>query len=95
MKRLSEDGIEAAKQVALLMYMQRYEPDELIRVGPHDFKTKTHSSLCISDNVFGNWISRGFGGKNALKDLLDVNQISFPDALRLLNDEREINYSFQ
>lgn len=30
MKRLSEDGIEAAKQVALLMYMQRYEPDELI-----------------------------------------------------------------
>lgn len=95
MKRLSKDEIEAAKQIDLLTYMQRYEPDELIRVGPHDFKTKTHSSLCISDNGFWNWTSRGFGGKNALKYLLEVKQMPFPDAVRLLNEERGINYSFQ
>ena len=95
MKKMTQEEIETAKQIDLLSYMLRYEPEELVRVGPHDYKTKTHGSLCISDNGFWNWTSRGFGGKNALKYLTEVKQMSFPDAVRLLNSDYVVQSSFQ
>lgn len=49
-ERVTTDQIKLARTVDLISYMQRYEPEELIRTGPHDYKTATHSSLCISDN---------------------------------------------
>ena len=95
MKRVTKEEIEAAKRMDLLSYMQQYEPEELVRVGPHDFKTKTHGSLCISDNGFWNWTSRGFGGRTALKYLTEVKLLPFPDAVRLLNEGRLVPDSFQ
>ena len=95
MKPVTKDEIEAAKKIDLLSYMQQYEPEELVRVGPHDFKTKTHGSLCISDNGLWNWTSRGFGGKTALKYLTDVKQLPFPEAVRMLNEGRTMCPSFQ
>lgn len=79
----------------LLSYLQRYEPEELVRVGPHDFKTRTHGSLCISDNGFWNWTSRGFGGRTALKYLTDVKLVPFPQAVRLLDEGRCGDVSIQ
>lgn len=95
MKRVTPAKIEAAKKMDLLSYMQCYEPEELVRVGPHDFKTKTHGSLCISDNGFWHWTSRGFGGRTALKYLTEVKLLPFPEAVRLLNEGRLVESSFQ
>ena len=95
MKRVAPAEIEAAKKMDLLSYMQCYEPEELVRVGPHDCKTKTHGSLCISDNAFWNWTSRGFGGRTALKYLTEVKLLPFPEAVRLLNEGRLVESSFQ
>lgn len=44
-ERVTTDQIKLARTVDLISYMQRYEPEELIRTGPHDYKTATHSSL--------------------------------------------------
>ena len=52
-QRVTEEQIRLAKSVDLISYMKQYEPQELIRTGPHDYKTATHSSLCISDNGCG------------------------------------------
>ncbi len=95
MKRVTSAEIESAKKIDWLSYMQQYEPEELVRVGPHDFKTKTHGSLCISDNGFWNWTSRGFGGRTALKYLTDVKLLPFLEAVRLLNEGRRVESSFQ
>lgn len=61
-----------------------YEPEELIRTGPHDYKTATHSSLCISDNGLWHWYSRGIGGRGALNYLIQVKGMDFVSAVRHL-----------
>lgn len=66
-ERVTTDQIKLARTVDLISYMQRYEPEELIRTGPHDYKTATHSSLCISDNGLWHWYSRGIGIPEALE----------------------------
>lgn len=88
MSRLSDEEIEKAKEVDLISYLQSYEPQELIRVGPHDYKTRTHGSLCISDNGLWNWTSRGFGGRNALDYLVQVQGMNFRAAVQMLNEGR-------
>lgn len=71
-ERVTTDQIKLARTVDLISYMQQYEPEELIRTGPHDYKTATHSSLCISDNGLWHWYSRGIGGRGALNYLIQV-----------------------
>lgn len=73
-ERVTTDQIKLARTVDLISYMQQYEPEELIRTGPHDYKTATHSSLCISDNGLWHWYSRGIGGRGALNYLIQVNE---------------------
>lgn len=51
-ERVTTDQIKLARTVDLISYMQRYEPEELIRTGPHDYKTATHSSLSAT-TVYG------------------------------------------
>lgn len=71
-ERVTTDQIKMARTVDIISYMQQYEPEELIRTGPHDYKTATHSSLCISDNGLWHWYSRGIGGRGALNYLIQV-----------------------
>ena len=68
----------------MISYMKQYEPQELIRTGPHDYKTTTHSSLCISDNGLWHWFSHGVGGRGALNYLIQVKGMDFVSAVRHL-----------
>ncbi len=83
-ERVTTDQIKLARTVDLISYMQQYEPEELIRTGPHDYKTATHSSLCISDNGLWHWYSRGIGGRGALNYLIQVKGMDFVSAVRHL-----------
>lgn len=71
-ERVTTDQIKMARTVDIISYMKQYEPEELIRTGPHDYKTATHSSLCTSDNGLWHWYSRGIGGRGALNYLIQV-----------------------
>ena len=71
-ERVTTDQIKMARTVDIISYMKQYEPEELIRTGPHDYKPATHSSLCISDNGLWHWYSRGIGGRGALNYLIQV-----------------------
>jgi len=65
----------------LLIYLQNYEPHELVHVSGGEYTTKTHDSLRISNNGLWNWCSQGIGGKMALDYLIKVKGFSFVEAV--------------
>ena len=75
--------LERIKQIDLLSYLQKYEPDELIRCGINAYRMKTHSSLKLSNGKWY-WWAQSFGGKNALDFLIRVREMSFIDAAQML-----------
>jgi len=77
---LSKDVIQEAKQIDLLAYLERYEPDELVHIGGQEYTTRTHDSLKISNGKW-HWFSKGIGGKNALDYLIHVKGMRFTDAV--------------
>lgn len=70
----------------LLTYMKLYEPDELVRTSAHDYRTKTHGSLVISDNGLWRWCKEGIGGKTALNYLIEIKGMSFVEAIQHLTN---------
>ena len=80
------ETIERARQMDLLTYLRTFEPDELVRLGPDSYCTRTHDSLKISNGLW-HWFSRNTGGKNALEYLMTVKEMAFPDAVELLTGE--------
>lgn len=62
---LSKDQIAAAREMDLLTYLRRFEPEELVHIGGDTYATRTHDSLKISNGKWC-WWSRGIGGTNAL-----------------------------
>lgn len=83
-QRVTAEQIKIAKSIDLINYMKQYEPMELIRTGPHDYKTASHSSLCISDNGLWHWFSHNIGGRGALNYLIQVKEMDFVSAVRHL-----------
>lgn len=83
-QRVTAEQIKIAKSIDLINYMKQYEPMELIRTGPHDYKTASHSSLCISDNGLWHWFSHNIGGRGALNYLIQVKGMDFVSAVRHL-----------
>ena len=81
---MTREEIARAKETDLLTYLQRYEPDELVRCG-RGYRTRTHDSLKISNGLW-HWHSRGIGGKTALDYLIHVRGMDFVSAVRLLSD---------
>ena len=79
MPYISPENVRKAKEIDLLTYLQTYEPDELVRISPNVFSTKTHDSLKISNGMWM-WWSRGLGGKNALDYLIKVKGLTFYEA---------------
>ena len=77
MARVSEQEIRRAREVGVLDYLRRYEPDELVRVGTRDYRTKTHDSLIISENGLFHWFSHAIGGNCAIDYLLKVKKCFF------------------
>lgn len=75
--------IASVKQIDLLSYLQERDPEELVKIGPNAYATKTHDSLKISNGKWY-WWSRGFGGRSALDYLIKVRDMPFIDAVNCL-----------
>jgi hypothetical protein len=83
---VSKQTIQQAKQLDLLTYLLRYEPTELVHVSGHEYSTKTHDSLKISNGKW-HWFSRSIGGKTALDYLIHVKEMSFIGAVMKLTGD--------
>ena len=77
---VSKKQIEQAREIDLLTYLQRYEPEELVHFSGNTYTTRTHDSLKISNGKWC-WWSHGIGGTNALDYLVSVRGLSLPDAV--------------
>lgn len=84
MKSVTKEEIAQAKQMDLLTYLTSYQPQELVKVGRHEYKARTHDNLRISENGKWNWCSQGFGGTTALNYLIRVQGMNFVSAVRHL-----------
>lgn len=86
MPYITKDQIAAAREMDLLTYLQRFEPQEVVHVGGSTYATRTHDSLKISNGKWC-WWSRGIGGTNALDYLTKVEGLSFLDAAQRILGE--------
>lgn len=96
MNSVTKQQVKSAKTLDLLTYMKNHVPHNLVRKG-HEYCTKDHDSLVISENGLWHWFSRGIGGKTALQYLIKVKNMSFVDAVNRINNlqttkESDINY---
>jgi len=83
---VNREQIERAKEIAVLDYVLKFEPNNVTREGS-EYRLKDHDSLTISNGKW-NWRSRGVGGKTAtaLNFLIIVRGYNFVDAVRELTD---------
>lgn len=82
-KYVTKEEIEQARQLDLLSYLQRYRPDELVKVARGVYSLRSHDSLKISNGKWYRW-SNGVGGVSALDYLINVEGIPFVEAVRHL-----------
>ena len=80
---VTPEQITQAKELDLLTYLQRFDPQELVHVSGNTYCTREHDSLKISNGKW-NWFSRGIGGKTALDYLIKVQGFSFTQAVEAL-----------
>ena len=81
--------IEHARQMDLLSYLQRYEPDNLKHVARNVYCTREHDSLKISNGKWM-WWSQSIGGRSALDYLIKVRGYSFMEAIELIAGQAAI-----
>lgn len=84
-RKISKKDLAKVKELDLLTYFQNYDPDELIRCGKTDYKSRSHGSLHMSNGMWC-WWAHSIGGKTALDYFVKVEGWDFLDAaLHLLN----------
>ena len=86
-KYVEPEMVARARQMDLLTYLRMYEPEELVKIAPDVYSTRTHDSLKISNGAWM-WWSQGYGGYTALDYLIKVKGKPFVDAVELLCGER-------
>ena len=86
MPYIPKDQIAAAREMDLLTYLRRFEPEELVHIGGDTYATRTHDSLKISNGKWC-WWSRNIGGTTALDYLTRVEGLSFLDAVQRILGE--------
>ncbi len=79
------ERINKAKQIDLLTYLERYEPNELVKLGGNEYCTREHDSLKISNGKW-NWHSQGIGGRSALDYLVKVQGMGLMQAANEILD---------
>lgn len=86
---VSEQQIEAAKQMSAYEYLQRYEPGRLKKSSArNEWELTDHDSFKINATTSKwHWKSRGIGGVTALKFLTRVDEVEFTTAVRMLCEE--------
>ena len=83
---VSKEEIANARKMDLLSYLRAYEPGELVRFSGETYCTRTHDSLKISNGKWY-WFSQNIGGRSALDYLVKVKEMSFPEAVKMLNGQ--------
>ena len=85
MPYIPPEVVEQARQIDLLTYLRRMEPDnvEQVKGTRNVYRTVDHDSLKISNGKWF-WWSQGFGGYTALDYLIKVRNYSFMDAVEIL-----------
>ena len=91
----TKSQIERARQPDLLTFLRRYKPDELIPTGPNAYKLRSHDSLKISNGKWCWWSHDKMGGVNALEYLIKVENMKFPDAVQLINEQCGVSASHE
>ena len=86
MPGVSKEEIANARKMDLLSYLRAYEPGELVRFSGETYCTRTHDSLKISNGKWY-WFSQNIGGRSALDYLVKVKEMSFPEAVKMLNGQ--------
>lgn len=86
--------IEQVRQIDLLTYLRKFEPDnvEEVKGTKNVYRTVDHDSLKISNGKWF-WWSQGFGGYNALDYLIKVRNYSFMDAVEILTGKELANWT--
>ena len=77
---VSKEQIAQAREMDLLTYLQRRDPNELVHFSGSTYTTRTHDSLKISNGKWC-WWSRGIGGSTALDYLIEVRGYTLPEAV--------------
>ena len=88
MPYIPPEVVEQARQIDLLTYLRRMEPDnvEQVKGTRNVYRTVDHDSLKISNGKWF-WWSQGFGGYTALDYLIKVRNYSFMDAVEILTEK--------
>lgn len=86
MPTVSKEEIASAREMDLLTYLRAFEPDELVRFSGDTYCTRTHDSLKISNGKWY-WFSQNIGGRSALDYLIKVKEMSFTEAVKMLNGQ--------
>jgi hypothetical protein len=89
-----KEQIARAREMDLLTYLKRNEPNELIHDGGGTYRTRSHDSLKISNGLWC-WWSRGIGGRTALDFLVKVRGMDFTEAVRLILQDKIVSFPAQ
>ena len=94
MPYIPPEVVEQARQIDLLTYLRRMEPDnvEQVKGTRNVYRTVDHDSLKISNGKWF-WWSQGFGGYTALDYLIKVRNYSFMDAVEILTAKELANWT--
>ena len=85
MPGVTEQEIAQAKQMNLYQYMQLCEPDNFKPEGPGQFRHKGHSSLTFAEDGSWTYFKTKATGRTALNYLIEVEGVSFVEAVREIN----------
>ena len=83
MPYIPPETVEKLREVDLLTYLQRHEPDNLKCVTSGVYRTRNPKGIEISNGKW-NWFREGFGGVSALDYLTKVQGHSFMHAAGIL-----------
>jgi hypothetical protein len=83
MPGVAKEQVEQLRQIDLLTYMQRFEPQNLKQSAANEYCLTEHPSLKISNGKWY-WFSHQFGGTSALDFLCAVRGYGFLDAVETL-----------
>ena len=88
---VTNEQIERAKQIDVLDYILKTEPQNIHRIG-REYRLKDHPSLAVSPGKWY-WHSRRIGGKTPVGYLTDVRGYSFVDAVCAVLNERTVEHT--
>jgi hypothetical protein len=87
MPGVSREQVAAAREVDLLTYLREREPQELLRSGYGEYRTKSHGSLVISNGLWF-WHRGQVGGRGALDYLIKIRGMGFVEAVEVVSGIR-------